>query len=1015
MTNLRLGNNSAYIPNAWNNAPEIFKINAMPAHTFSNYTSSSQENFKYSLNGTWQFHYAINPELRPLDFYKENFSTTGWDHIKVPGHIQFQGYDKPQYVNRMYPWDGHADIIAPAVPTDFNPVGSYVKHFDLPEFMIGEPCFISLQGVETAYYIWLNGEFVGYSEDSFTATDFDLTPFIKPTGNKLAIEVYKFSDASWLEDQDFFRLSGIFREVFLYTTPAVHVYDYFLTTTLTNNFTDAKVTIQADLLSYHAKSQHVTLTCELYDVSGELVQAFQSHEIALSDQFTTTELSFDVANVNLWSAEHPYLYTTLIKICTPTGEVIEEIRTHVGFRQFEIIDKLMYINGKRIVFNGVNRHEFSHLHGRCIAKEDMLIDIIEMKRHNINAVRTSHYPNQIAFYDLCDEYGLYVIDETNLETHGTWKYGVEDQEAVPGSRPEWTGAVLDRAFSMLKRDRNHPSILIWSLGNESYGGSNFLKMRDLLLANDPTRVIHYEGVMHNRPFDAASQIESQMYTKVWDIEKFLQNDPQKPFIVCEYAHAMGNSLGALHKYTELTEKYDMYQGGFIWDYVDQAILTTNKYGESFFGYGGDFGDKPNDGNFSGNGLLYADRSLTPKIQEVKGCYQAVNITPSTDSVTIKNKYLFTNLNAFDFNYDITLNGNVVETGLLDITLAPGETGTFPLDPHCLYTEAGEYTITVTMHLKEDTLWEMQGYEIAFGQHTFGQFQHATPSAARPLQVSNCELNLGIKGDNFSVMFSRNECSMISYIVNGMERIKSIPMPNFWRASTDNDRGNLMPQRYGMWQMAGMWARCATTEVTENDTNVCIAFTYKLPLPVPTTCKVTYTVHANGEILIDMNYQGVEGLSEMPEFGLMFSTESEFEYLSYHGFGPEDNYCDRHTGAKLGQYATTVTANLQPYLVPQESGNRVGVRTATLEDESGNGLRLQAVSEPFELCVLHYTPQQLELAKHHFELPRIFDTVIRINKKQMGVGGDDSWGAPTHQEYLIPSNQDMHFSFMIKAY
>ncbi|MGL6173913.1 MAG: glycoside hydrolase family 2 TIM barrel-domain containing protein, partial [Cellulosilyticaceae bacterium] len=776
MSNLRIGGNSPYLAGAWDSNPEVFKINALPAHVFARYTTSNQEVSKQSLNGTWQFHYSANPSLRPINFYEEDFSCNGFDTIKVPGHIQLQGYDTPQYVNRMYPWDGHAAINPPEVPTDFNPVGSYVKHFDLPDFMLGKPCFISLQGVETAYYIWLNGHFVGYSEDSFTATDFDLTPFIREKNNKLAIEVYKFSDASWLEDQDFFRFSGIFREVFLYTVPAVHMYDYFLTTPLTNHYQDATVKIDMELLNYASASQEVILSCELYDASHQLITSTETTSIALTEQFTTNQLSFNVQNINLWSAEQPYLYTAVIKILDANHTLIEQVETPVGFREFKIENKIMTINGKRIVFNGTNRHEFSHLHGRCVSREDMITDIIEMKRHNINSVRTSHYPNQIEFYDLCDEYGLYVIDETNLETHGTWKYGVVDQEAVPGSRPEWTGAVLDRAYSMLRRDRNHPSIIIWSLGNESYGGSNFVKMRDLLLEHDPTRVIHYEGTVHNRPFEEATQIESQMYTKIEDLERMLNNNPQKPIILCEYSHAMGNSNGALHKYTELTEKYDMYQGGFIWDYVDQSLLTTNKYGESFFGYGGDFGDKPNDGNFSGNGLLYADRTLTPKIQEVKGCYQNVNILPVKDSVTLQNKYLFTDLATFDFTYDIMLNGKIVEVGTLDITLAPGETNTFPLNQSCTYESSDEYTITVSMHLKEDTLWETAGYELAFGQHTFGNFNSLSPVASSTLQVADCETNIGIKGSDFSVMFSRNECSMISYVVNGIERIKSIPMP-----------------------------------------------------------------------------------------------------------------------------------------------------------------------------------------------------------------------------------------------
>nr|WP_330377214.1 glycoside hydrolase family 2 TIM barrel-domain containing protein [Cellulosilyticum ruminicola] len=518
---------------SWLQNPQVFEMGRMAPHSDHKYFATMQDarvdhcSFKKSLNGVWKFAYAKNLQIAPVDFYKVDYDTTSWGSIQVPGHIELQGYDKPQYVNTMYPWDGHEKLAPPEIPSIYNPVGSYVTEFEVPKAWEDRPLYISFQGVESAFYIWLNGEFIGYSEDSFTPAEFELTKFTKKGKNKLAVMVVKWSSGSWLEDQDFWRFSGIFREVYLYTVPRTHIRDLKVETDLDAEYKDAKLKVDLQVEG--------NLSCEielmLRDAEGNCVKT------AVKEVVPKVQFEEDIKAPYLWSAESPYLYEIIFFVKDKvSSQTIEIVTQKVGFRKFELKDKLMQLNGKRIVFNGVNRHEFSCYNGRCVTKEEMLWDVQTMKRYNINAVRTCHYPNQTYFYELCDEYGLYVIDEANLESHGTWqKMGaIKPEHAVPGSKLEWEGAAIDRAKSMLERDKNHPSILIWSCGNESFGGENIYKMSQYFRANDGTRLVQYEGIFHDRSFNETSDVESQMYPKTWDIEKYLLDNPKKPFICCEY-------------------------------------------------------------------------------------------------------------------------------------------------------------------------------------------------------------------------------------------------------------------------------------------------------------------------------------------------------------------------------------------------------------------------------------------------------------------------------------------------
>ena len=563
----------------WLADPKVFAVNRLNAYSDHSYyldidkaLNGDAMELKQSLNGRWYFNYAKNPNERFVDFYKEDIDCHYFDMIDVPGHIQMQGYDQMQYINTLYPWDGHEKLRPPHISSDDNPVGSYVCYFEVNEALKNKTTRLVFDGVETAYYVWLNGEFIGYSEDSFTPSSFDVTYALKDGENKLAVEVYKRSSASWLEDQDFWRFSGIFRDVSLYAIEDIHINDLFVKTTLKNNYKDVQVSVNLDVI---AKKEGY-LNTALYDQNNNII--YQAKQLPL------TNFSFGLTNVNLWSSENPYLYKLLLTVYDHDDNLVEVIPQKIGFREFKMDQGIMKLNGQRIVFRGVNRHEFAADKGRAITKEDMLYDIKFMKMHNINAVRTSHYPNQSLWYDLCDEYGIYLIDEANLESHGSWqKLGAcEPSWNIPGNLPQWHDVVVDRANTMLQRDKNHPSILIWSCGNESYAGTNIVAMANHFRENDPTRLVHYEGCVWNRDYCEATDMESRMYAKAKEIETYLQGNPAKPYISCEYMHAMGNSLGGMKHYTDLEDKYAQYQGGFIWDYIDQGfhqldeILTDRK-------------------------------------------------------------------------------------------------------------------------------------------------------------------------------------------------------------------------------------------------------------------------------------------------------------------------------------------------------------------------------------------------------------------------------------------------------
>lgn len=1002
--------------------PQYFREGRLDAHSDHRYYASEEEaaercsSFTESLNGIWKFHYAKTYEAAIPGFEKTEYSCAAWDDIRVPAHIQMEGYDAPQYANTQYPWEGREDIRPGQIPEHFNPTASYVKYFTVPEHMKGKRLFVSFQGAESGIAFWLNGKFVGYSEDTFTPSEFELTEYVEDGENKLAAQVFKWTASSWCEDQDFYRFSGIYRDVYLYTVPDVHIRDLRIRAVPDDTFKYGELEISAE--SWGEGKARIRLSCQ--------------GDVCIEDEKTLgsdNSWSWKIEEPQLWSAEEPHLYDLTIEVYDKNGSLCEIIPEKVGFRRFEMKDHIMMLNGKRIVFKGVNRHEFSSVSGRNVSEEELRCDLRTMKQNNINAIRTCHYPNSSLIYRLCDEYGIYMIDETNLESHGTWDTAEETGDydyIVPNNKPEWLDMMLDRANSMYQRDKNHPSILIWSCGNESYGGKDIYEMSQFFHREDPDRLVHYEGVFRDRSYNDTSDMESQMYTPVEQIKEFLAKDRSKPFICCEYTHAMGNSCGAMHKYTDLTDTEPLYQGGFIWDYIDQTIYKKDRYGNEFQAYGGDFDERPTDYNFSANGIAYGgDRQPSPKMQEVKYNYQNITADVSEDQVIVTNKNLFVNTNMYDCIVTVEKNGKLIRKAGLATDVEPLGQKSYEL-PVKKETVPGEYAVTVSFRLKEETIWAPAGHEVAFGQYVYEIKQEKTV-CRKPIRVIRSKHNIGVRGECFDALFSVLDGGLVSYRFGGREMIKEIPKPNFWRAPIDNDQGSQMPKRYAQWKIASLYAthkdyrgkdccRILAPEVEEMEGIVRVKYTYLLPAVPESECTLMYEIDGSGQVKTTLSYDPVKELGDMPEFGVMLKIDADYDHVKWYGLGPAETYSDRKKGAKLGVYENLVNDNMARYIVPQECGAKQDVRWASVTDRKGRGLlfEMDEQSGPMMFSALPYTPHEMENAKHPYELPQVHYTVVRAALGQMGVGGDDSWMSPTHPEYLLNPAEKMVFTFSFRG-
>lgn len=1007
--------------------PEFVAEGRMAPHSDHRWFASAAEaasgssGFEQSLNGLWKFHHADDPTLVPTGFEQPGFDVTGWEDIPVPAHVQLHGHDRPQYVNVQYPWDGVQELEPGQVPTGWNPVACYVRdvELDVPPTS-GERVSVTFHGAESAIALWCNGRYVGWATDSFTPSEFDLTQHLVEGSNRLAAQVFKWTAASWLEDQDFFRFHGLFRDVVLRRRPVVHAEDVEVRTELASDFSSATIAITVDLVGAGSVSAEIAGVGSMELLDGRLVAHLDAPR--------------------LWSNEDPYLYAVTISVFDEAGTLTEVIPQTVGLRTVAITDAVFTVNGQRVVFHGVNRHEFGP-RGRVLTADEIEADVRLIKQSGANAVRTSHYPNSSVFYDLCDRHGLFVIDEMNLETHAMWAKVVEGrlsiEEALPGDRPEWRAALADRAANMLERDKNHPSVIIWSLGNESFGGSLLADVSDWFRDRDGTRPVHYEGVSWDPRYPHTTDITSEMYIPAAEVEAYLAEHRDKPYLLCEYAHAMGNSFGAVDKYLELADREPLFAGGFIWDFVDQTLPTTDRHGRVYAGYGGDFGDRPTDYEFSANGIVFADRTPTPAFQEVRYLYQSFRTRITAEDVTIENRRLFTAMDDVEVSVRLASEGRELHSATLIVDLEAGESVRLPL-PFGVPDTPGEYTLDVRYELREATSWAPAGYAVGWEQEVLvvGDHQVAVTPTPGPVEVARTPAlevevapaprvvedthNIGVHGDGFSVLFSRLFGHLASYQFGrdarggGRELLRDLPYPNFWHAPTSNERGWGMPFADGQWLLASKARRprpgFETPQVIRHEHAVEVVYGYELPTAPISEVDVSYLVDGAGRVDVTMTLRPGEGLGDPPEFGMTLAVDADLHRLRWYGEGPAECYVDRRRGARLDVWQGEVAEQLTPYMRPQESGNHTGVRWAEVVGDDGWGVRV-AGDPIMEFSALPWTPFEIDNARHHVDLPPIQNTVLRPALARRGVGGDNSWGARTHPEYLLPTGElTFRFSF-----
>lgn len=1015
----------------WDAEPRVFQVNReaararlVPYASASDALRGDMEKSPYfrSLNGNWRFQWSRNPDARPAGFEAPDYDDSGWDHIAVPSNWEIEGYPEPIYLNIKYPWIGYETPEPPHVPKDFNPVGSYRRRFTVPRDWSGRRTLISFQGVKSAFFIWVNGKRVGYSEDSYTPAEFDITEYVRPGNNSLAVEVYRWSDGSWLEDQDMIDLSGIFRDVYVYSIAPVHLQDLFVGTTLDAAYRDAVLTVTAAVRNRSdGKAARHRIEAVLYDARGRRVldHPLKGEVLPGADDAEVT-LTADVAAPALWSAADPNLYTLVVTLTDGSGRTVDVQRIRTGFREVEYGPGKFTVNGKPVMFRGTNRHESDPDHGQAIREARMVEDIRLMKQHNINAVRTSHYPNHPRWLDLCDEYGLYVIGETNLESHGV-------RDTLPASLPEWTDACVDRLRSMVERDKNHPGIVVWSLGNEAGQGSNFQVMADWVHARDASRPVHYEGM------NAVADVHSEMYTKPANVEAYGKSGGTTPFMLCEYAHAMGNSSGNLKEYWDIFERYPNLHGAFVWDWVDQAIRlpVPGDPGRTYLSYGGDWHPGyPTDANFCCNGLVASDRTPHPGLLELKKVYQPVAVSAgdlAAGTVRVRNKHLFSGLDAYELHWSVTCDGHRVQHGTLPAPeVAAGGEGNvrIPYSGPGSPEPGAEYWLNVSFVLKSDARWAEAGHTVAAEQlaldwHTPAPADPA-PSTLPTLDLTETDASVRVEGRNFDVVLNRSTGTLDSYRVKGRLLLAGGPTPNFWRGPTDNDIGRGAQNSLRTWRDAGTGREVTSVKAEQpSPGEVTIHVTCALPTsPKASTWTTVFTVRGDGEIRIRHTLEAADGLPDLPMVGALLTVPAGFERIDWYGRGPQENYWDRHTGAFVGRYHSTVDQQVAPYVRPEQMGNMTDVRRLSLTDRSGTGLLVQAdpaEGEPMlETSALHYSPFDLEGPKHPYQLNRRVETILGVNHRQMGVGGNDSWGAPPLEQYLLHSGRSYTYAYRVRG-
>ncbi len=1181
-----------------------------------------------SLNGSWKFHWSPNPDSRPKDFYGLGYDDTGWERIPVPSNWQMHGYGIPLYVNVTYPFKKDPPRVMGEPPEQYtsfkwrNQVGSYRTTFAVPNEWKDRQIFLQFDGVDSAFYLWINGEKTGYSQGSRTPAVFNVTKHLRGGKNLLAVEVYQYCDGSYLEDQDFWRLSGIFRNVYLWSAAKLHIRDFFIKTGLDDQYRNATLAVEADIVNYSGEPERCRLEARLFDGSGKAVTTLSVDgvQVPASGGKAVTTPSAAVKKAATWSAETPNLYKLVLTLIDGDGKPVEATCHNVGFRTVQIKDGQLRVNGQPIYIKGVNRHEHDPATGHTVSVESMVRDIRLMKQFNINTVRTSHYPDDPRWYDLCDRYGLYVIGETNIESHGM---GYAAHQTL-GNNPVWKEAHLDRTISMVERDKNHPCVIMWSLGNEAGDGSNFAATSGWIRERDPSRPVHYERAGRGPNTD----IVCPMYASIRHISRYAEGNPSRPLILCEYAHAMGNSVGNLQDYWDAIEKYPALQGGSIWDWVDQGLwkdvpeerlarvrdsaggrlgvvvagsidtegltggvvmdrdpalditgpLTleaevrgdrsptdyspliskgdhqyllrldsggiafvlhkgrwvstrTKSYGETglctgwnritavydgsegrlyvngrqiartalpgpldasaygvnigrnsevtdrvtsvpirrariysraltaeevrdpgarsrdkllldmdltrifdrtvsnnprglkrFIAYGGDFGDYPNDGNFCCNGLIQADRRVNPHIWEVKKVYQNIKVTPvdlARGVVRVHNKHFFANLKQFECTWVVRMDGRRAQTGSLGrIDVEPQKTK----DVRIAYDkpgETGEALLTVSFKLPEDTAWAPKGHVVAWDQMALTELpagaDPAGPGSVPPLKLATSDDRYTVSGEELSVVINRRSAALESLQIKKQEMLAGPLVPNFWKVPNDNQYRNNYLGRLGAWRRAGPGSTVSRITCDRlNDGHVRV--TADLTLPVKgADYNLIYDIFGNGTVQVAAAYRPEAGMRipQLPRFGMTFTMPKAYDRVTWYGRGPHESYWDRKTGAEIAIHAATVDTMVFPYVRSQDTGNRTDTRWFTMRDHEGRGVRIAMVDKPLSFSAWPFTLEDLQEAHHDYELPRRAFNTVFVDWKLHGVGGDNSWGARTHPEYVLPGNRPYSLQFVIE--
>jgi beta-galactosidase len=1027
-------------PRDWEN-PEVFNINREDPHaTLISFPdeqraleaiTANSPNY-ISLDGIWKFNWVKSPDQRPFWFFKNDYDTRDWKDIEVPSNWQMKGYDVPLYVNIGYPFK----MNPPYIHHEWNPVGSYKRSFKIPSEWKNKEVFLNFGAVSSAFYVWVNEQLVGYSEDSKVPAEFNITKYLKGGNNSVAVEVYRWSDGSYLEDQDFWRLSGIQRTVFLHARPKTYINDFFAVGDLNNNYNDGLLKLDVSLKSLAVNENDFVVEASLNDGTQKLFT--ESQDVKLSEGKGIVNFTKLFPGIKKWSAEKPDLYSLVLSLKDKNGNIFESVSTKIGFRKVEIINSQLLINGVAILIKGTNMHEHNDVTGHVVDEATVLKDIRMMKSNNINAVRTSHYPQQEFWYEMCDKYGLYLIDEADIESHGIGY----DKDVTLADKPEWAAAHLNRMQRMVERDKNHPSIIIWSMGNEAGDGHNFLNGYKWIKGRDVTRPVQYERAEDrtNAP-ERHTDIWCPMYASIEDIESYakdVKND--RPLIMCEYAHAMGNSTGNLQDYWDVIEKYPKLQGGFIWDWVDQGILKTNENGERFWTYGGDYGDEgmPSDGNFCLNGLVWPDRTPHPGLAEVKKVYQYVGFEPvdiANGLIRVWNKYDFTDLSEFNFEWEVVSDGIALQSGKVPLPAFKPKAGLTIKLPIEKITPAPGAEYFLNLRVSRSDEWNFVPED-----HVYATAQFKMPAESKPvlakrdelalLQTKSVDKKLEVSGSDMKIVFDLINGRMESYIYKGKELIKKGPEPDFWRPPTDNDYGYNMDRLLGVWKKAGERVVVTKANVSQSDLGkVVVTFTYDIPGidgKKIAGYASSYTIFGSADVIIKNQFSKIsDKIPEIPRMGMQMQLPEEFMNLKWLGRGPQENYSDRKSSADVGLYESTVADQYVPYIRPQENGYKTDTRWLTLTDDNGTGIlvsgdplfcfaALNNIHDDFESPgKLSQYRKDAKTANTHTVDVKPRDLInLNIDLGQMGVGGDNSWGARIHPQYRLLEKK-YEYSFRIR--